>query len=161
MTREEAAEIILNTAFFGKSQENIDEAIDIVTRCTKAWNVILEKLPQIAHFESDDGQELVQVYDVIHLIKDILEEKEWFRKHYTAEVAIMTGNTDYKKKIGHWILKQRNKSVDICCSVCGNTRVEEYAYNYTVDQLNKEDLQKLYKESGMYYCEKCGAKMLF
>ena len=70
-------------------------------------------------------------------------------------------NAEYKEKTANWILKQRDKFVDICCPICGHTRVEEYAYNYTVDQLNKEDLQKLYKESGMYYCEKCGAEMLF
>lgn len=73
MTREETTEILLNTAFFGKSQENIDDAIDIAARCTKAWDVFLEKLPQMANYESDDGQELVMLYDVMQLIKDVLE----------------------------------------------------------------------------------------
>lgn len=45
MTREETTEILLNTAFFGRSQEDIDAAIDIAVRCTRGWDVVIEKLP--------------------------------------------------------------------------------------------------------------------
>jgi len=65
----------------------------------------------------------------------------------------------YEKQTGHWMLKQRDKCIDVCCSVCGYARVEEYAYNYTTDQLDKQDIQKFYKESNMNFCENCGAKM--
>lgn len=59
----------------------------------------------------------------------------------------------------NWELKQRNKSIDICCSKCGYVRVEEYAYNYEIYQLNKQDILKFIEENSMNYCEKCGTKM--
>lgn len=57
-----------------------------------------------------------------------------------------------------WELKQRDKSVDLCCSECGYVRLE-YAYNYEVHQLDKQEVRKLIEESNLNYCEKCGAKM--
>lgn len=76
MTREEATEILLNTAFFGRSQEDIDAAIDIAVRCIKGWDVVIKKLPSLAHFESVDGVDLVAVYDVWQLMQNVLEGKE-------------------------------------------------------------------------------------
>lgn len=76
MTREEATEILLNTAFFGRSQEDIDAAIDIAVRCIRGWNVVIEKLSSLAHFESVDGVDLVAVYDVWQLMQNVLEGKE-------------------------------------------------------------------------------------
>lgn len=77
MTKEEAAEIILNTSFFGKSQEDIDSAIEIAVRCIKGWDLVIEKLPKLVRFESIDGVDLVPVYDVWQLIQNILNEIEW------------------------------------------------------------------------------------
>lgn len=76
MTREETTEILLNTAFFGRLQEDIDAAIDIAVRCTRGWDVVIEKLPSLVRFESVDGVDLVAVYDVWQLIQNVLEGKE-------------------------------------------------------------------------------------
>ena len=59
---------------------------------------------------------------------------------------------------GKWILKQRGKYVDIVCSKCGYARVKEYAYNYTVKEVEKDGD---YKNSvtSICFCENCGAYM--
>ena len=62
-----------------------------------------------------------------------------------------------KQKVGRWILSQRGNFVDIVCSECGYRRVEEYAYNYTVDEIDeKMALLIMYNQN---FCECCGAKM--
>ncbi len=60
---------------------------------------------------------------------------------------------------GHWELVQRGKLIDICCSNCEAVRIKEYAYNYTIDQLNKEDLKECFECADMRYCPNCGADM--
>lgn len=62
-----------------------------------------------------------------------------------------------KPKTGHWVLVQRGKCVDMNCSECGSTRIKEYAYNITVDQIDKENLKEITED--LKFCEKCGAKM--
>lgn len=63
------------------------------------------------------------------------------------------------EKVGQWIPTQRDKYIDIKCSECGNTRIEEYAYNYTVDEIDMQEIKDLVVTSKMNYCECCGAKM--
>ena len=63
-------------------------------------------------------------------------------------------------KIGHWVLTQRDKYIDISCSECGTTRFKDYACGYTIDELNLEEINDLIKKIQMNYCECCGAKML-
>ena len=67
---------------------------------------------------------------------------------------------EQEPKAGHWKLVQRGKSIDICCSNCEEVRIKGYAYNYTVDQLNKEDLKECFECADMRYCPNCGAKMV-
>lgn len=64
-----------------------------------------------------------------------------------------------QQKTGHWILAQRDKCIDINCSECGNTRIKDYAYGYTVDELDLDEVNDLIVKNQMYYCEHCGAKM--
>lgn len=63
------------------------------------------------------------------------------------------------QRTGHWKLVQRGKSIDICCSNCEKVRIKQYAYNYTIDQLDKEDLEECFECADMRYCPNCGAKM--
>ena len=63
------------------------------------------------------------------------------------------------EKVGRWILVQREKYIDINCSECGSTRVKEYAYNYTIDEIDIQEVEDLVVTSKMNYCECCGAKM--
>lgn len=66
------------------------------------------------------------------------------------------------RKTGKWKLVQVGKHVDLCCANCGTVRVEEIAYNYTIDQLNKffkKDYKDLLKHPDMSYCPCCGIKM--
>ena len=64
-----------------------------------------------------------------------------------------------QQKKGRWILTQRDKYVDICCSECGNTRIKRYAYGYTVDELNLNEVNDFLAKNQVSYCECCGAKM--
>lgn len=69
---------------------------------------------------------------------------------------------EQEPKTGKWKLVQVGKRVDLCCANCGAVRVEEVAYNYTIDQLNKffkEDYKELLKMPDMSYCPCCGTKM--
>ena len=63
------------------------------------------------------------------------------------------------EKVGHWVLTQRDKYIDINCSECGHTRIKEYAYNYTVDEIDMQEIKDLVVTNKMNYCECCGAKM--
>ena len=67
--------------------------------------------------------------------------------------------TPQEPRKGHWKLVQRGKSIDVCCSNCEAVRIEGYAYNYTIDQLNKEDFEECFECADMRYCPNCGAKM--
>lgn len=69
---------------------------------------------------------------------------------------------EQEPKIGHWKFVQRGKYIDICCSNCDFQRVKEYAYNYTVDQISKQeqDIKDFFSKSNMNFCENCGAKMI-
>ena len=64
---------------------------------------------------------------------------------------------EQEPKTGHWKLVQRGKSIDICCSNCKAVRIREYAYNYTIDQLDKEDLKECFECADMRYCPNCGS----
>ena len=64
------------------------------------------------------------------------------------------------EKTGRWILIQRNKYIDISCSKCGNARIKDYAYGYTIDELNLDEINDFLAKTRMNYCECCGAKML-
>ena len=49
MTREEAKEILENTAFFGRSQDDIDTAIDMAIKALEQeWIPVSERLPEDA-----------------------------------------------------------------------------------------------------------------
>lgn len=67
---------------------------------------------------------------------------------------------EQESKRGHWELVQRGKCIDVCCSNCKAVRIKDYAYNYTIDQLSKEDLKECFECADMRYCPNCGAKMI-
>jgi hypothetical protein len=58
---------------------------------------------------------------------------------------------------GHWKLVQRGESIDVCCSNCEAVRVKKFAYNYTIDQLDKKDVKKCFESDDMRYCPYCGS----
>lgn len=62
-------------------------------------------------------------------------------------------------KMGQWILTQRGKYIDINCSECGNTRLKDYAYGYTIDEIDLNGVNELIVKNHLNYCECCGAKM--
>lgn len=79
--------------------------------------------------------------------------------HYLAKRMRNIPPVVSQPKIGRWILTQRDKCVDINCSECGNTRIKEYAYGYTIDELDSNEINNLIAKNRMNYCECCGAKM--
>lgn len=65
-----------------------------------------------------------------------------------------------QQKTGRWILTQRDKCIDICCSECGNARFKDYAYGYTIDELDSDEIiNDMIAKVRTNYCECCGAKM--
>jgi hypothetical protein len=64
-----------------------------------------------------------------------------------------------KPKTGHWKFIQRGKFIDICCSECGYVSVKDYAYNYTIDQLDEQEKKDFFAKAHMNFCECCGVKM--
>ena len=63
-------------------------------------------------------------------------------------------------KNGKWIFKQRHKNVDVCCSECGYIRIVDYAYGYTVEQLEARNaMEEVLAKGDLKFCENCGAKM--
>jgi hypothetical protein len=81
-----------------------------------------------------------------------------------VDYAINYGPEVYEEKSkdcikGTWILTQRGEYIDINCSECGYTRMKEYAYNYTIDEIDIQEVKDLVVTSKMNYCECCGAKM--
>ncbi len=59
---------------------------------------------------------------------------------------------------GHWKLVQRGKSIDVCCSNCEAVRIKEYAYNYTIDELDNEDINECFGSAEMRFCPNCGSR---
>ncbi len=77
-----------------------------------------------------------------------------------GELISLKSELESKRRMkGTWILTQRDKYIDISCSECGYTRIKEYAYNYTVDEIDMQEIKDLVVTSKMNYCECCGAKM--
>lgn len=72
-------------------------------------------------------------------------------------ITKMSSVTPQEPKRGHWKLVQRGKRIDVCCSNCEATRIKEWAYNYTIDQLDKEDVKGCLESDDMRYCPYCGS----
>lgn len=79
--------------------------------------------------------------------------------HEAIEIVLNLPPVTPAEKVGRWVLIQRDKYIDINCSECGNTRIKEYAYNYTVDEIDMQEIKDLAVTNKMNYCECCGAKM--
>ena len=77
------------------------------------------------------------------------------------DAAIESGSKyqQMRPRKGHWKLVQRGKAIDVCCSNCEAVRIKGYAYNYTIDELNKEDINECFGSAEMRYCPNCGADM--
>lgn len=78
----------------------------------------------------------------------------WFYKHLSNITPVTP-----QSKTGRWILTQRDKYIDINCSECGNTRIKDYAYGYTIDELNLDEIHDWFAKVQINYCECCGTKM--
>lgn len=73
------------------------------------------------------------------------------------DTANLLEELEQEPKRGHWKLVQRGKRIDVCCSNCEATRIKEWAYNYTIDQLDKEDVKECFESDDMRYCPYCGS----
>ena len=73
-------------------------------------------------------------------------------------IRVMPSVTPQEPKTGHWKLVQRGKLIDVCCSNCEAVRIKGYAYNYTIDELNKEDINECFGSAEMRFCPNCGSR---
>lgn len=99
--------------------------------------------------------------------------KEYFHDEYYQRTSIqdcrdcfiedvlnnLPSVTPQEPRKGHWKLVQRGKVIDVCCSNCEAVRIKEWAYNYTIDELNKEDINECFGSAEMRFCPNCGADM--
>lgn len=76
----------------------------------------------------------------------------------TDRIRVLSSVTP-AEKVGRWILVQRGKYVDINCSECGFSRIKEFAYNYTVEDISEQEFRDFVEKNKMNFCECCGAKM--
>ena len=87
------------------------------------------------------------------------DQIKWERDTAVAQLKELGYGLGEKPKIGHWKFIQRGKFIDICCSECGYVSVKDYAYNYTIDQLDEQEKKEFFAKSHMNFCECCGVKM--
>jgi heterodisulfide reductase subunit C len=80
---------------------------------------------------------------------------EYDRQREAKDMAIKA--LEQEPKRGRWELVQRGKCIDVCCSNCKAVRIKEYAYNYTIDQLDKEDVKECLESDDMRYCPYSGS----
>lgn len=73
------------------------------------------------------------------------------------DTANLLETLEQEPRKGHWKLVQRGKVIDVCCSNCEAVRIKDYAYNYTIDELNKEDINECFGSAEMRYCPNCGS----
>lgn len=93
-----------------------------------------------------------------------MTKEQAMRYHTLVEQAYKQGYKDASKRYravperekGEWVLKQRGKFIDIVCSKCEYVRKKDYAYNFTVEEIEKE-----FNEDNTMpnFCECCGADM--
>ncbi len=88
-------------------------------------------------------------------VKELYYKDGYIDFHKICELPPVTP----QPKVGKWILAQRGRYIDINCSECGHTRVKEFAFGYTVDELNLEETNDWITKNQMNYCEHCGVKM--
>ena len=95
-----------------------------------------------------------------------IDNLDFYLQHYASldygesdhEAMMMAKKAlEQEPKKGHWKLVQRGKCIDVCCSNCKAVRIKEYAYNYTIDQLDKEDVEECLESHDMRYCPYCGS----
>lgn len=168
MTREEAIVDIrdnIKPVVGGKSLDMAIEALNQLTSYEQTINKLTEAISeQEPNTKNDLGVDCISRADAIKAMQNKAKKlkNEDTINGLCGAVAIlyeMSPVTPQEPKTGHWKLVQRGKSIDICCSNCEKVRIKQYAYNYTIDQLDKEDLEECFERADMRYCPNCGAKM--
>lgn len=148
MTREEAYRILSNGLFNAPTEHEWCIAFKMAIKA-------LEQEP------CEDAVSRQAVLEQINCWIDSGEYKFSNAAHYLDLAKRMRNISSVvsQPKIGWWVLAQRGKCIDINCSECGNTRIKEYAYGYTIDELDFNEINNLIAKNRMNYCECCGAKM--
>ena len=83
ISREEAREIILNTAFIGRSMEDIDTAIEMAAKALEQelrWIPVSERLPEpdVEVLVTDDAGGLATISTDSIYESEATGEKEWY-----------------------------------------------------------------------------------
>ena len=125
------------------------------------WNTNYSEIPTGSTTKNDLGVDCVSRADAIKAMQDKAKKlkNEDTINGLCGAVAIlfdMPSVTSQPRK-GHWKLVQRGKAIDVCCSNCEAVRIKGYAYNYTIDELNKEDINECFGSAEMRFCPNCGS----
>ena len=116
-----------------------------------------------AQAKNDLGVDAVSRKAVLHTLDrmdsalDVDRTVETYKDLLKECYKVLPSVTPQEPKAGHWKLVQRGKAIDVCCSNCGAVRIKGYAYNYTIDELNKEDINECFGSAEMRYCPNCGS----
>ena len=156
MTREEAKKWLNKlyaradiTDEYGDMEDTqpYEEAVDMAIKA-------LEQQPCTDAISRDDALKAIAKAKTV-----MSENNELFVAMINAQMNIHLLPSVSTEKTGRWILTQRGKFIDINCSECGNTRIKDFAYGYTIDELNLDETNDFIAKTRMNYCECCGAKM--
>lgn len=144
MTREEAIRHVENIKpYVGR---NIKDALDVAIKA----------------LEQEHCEDAVSRQAVLEHISCWIDNGEYRftnAEHYLAKRMQNILPVVPQPKIGRWVLAQRDKYIDINCSECGNTRIKDYAYGYSIDELNLDEANDFLSKARINYCEHCGTKM--
>ena len=145
MTKEEAKEIFLNRGYVQVKGGRIYDG--------DKWResvVVISKW-----LEQEPCEDVISRADML----DAVGHGTTYTSEEVQDIVNSLPSVTPKQK-GHWKFIQRGKFIDICCSECGYVSVKDYAYNYTIDQLDEQEKKEFFAESHMNFCECCGTKML-
>ena len=175
--REDAIDIIQSILNKYEEDECLVTEITIGDEDIKAFRMAIEALEQEPTTEENLAVDLI---DRAELLKAM---NTWDKFGYTARYRLERLDKDDKGFVpyvkyddmvncvkgmpsvtsirpkGYWKLVQRGKFIDVCCSNCEAVRIKAYAYNYTIYELNKEDIDECFGSAEMRFCPNCGADM--
>ena len=141
--------------YFGiKYKENGEEIVGYGTYNPKVLSQYLRD-----YFISTNKNDL-EVDCIVDVLGSYTDLDIPYKREIAENILTKLSSVTPQPRKGHWKLVQRGKFIDVCCSNCKAVRIKEYAYNYTIDELNKEDINECFGSAEMRFCPNCGCRMV-
>lgn len=138
--------------------KNLRTALKLANNFSNETMESLNKAIEV--LEQEPCEDAISRKWVLDVVNNFVFDTETDRNRIIHIIRDTAPSVTPKQKTGKWKLVQIGKSIDICCCNCKAVRFKEYAYNYTIDELNKsEDFKEFLKHPNMRYCPCCGVEM--